>query len=107
MPIGSCTWVLNGSQVGGALAIVFLTLINYIGVKEGAGVQNAVTAVKIGSIVVLALRECLVRHRFIRICWARSRGWFDRSCRSRPDRGAVELRRLVRRHECGWRNAPA
>jgi APA family basic amino acid/polyamine antiporter len=54
-PLGSWTWTLSGGQIAGVAAIVFLTLINYIGLKEGAGVQNLVTIVKIGSIVVLAL----------------------------------------------------
>jgi basic amino acid/polyamine antiporter, APA family len=55
LPLGFTTWNLNGGQVAGSLAIVLLTAINYLGLKEGAGVQNAVTVIKIGSIIGLAL----------------------------------------------------
>jgi len=59
-PIGPWTWSVNGGQVAGALAIVFLTAINYIGLREGTAVQNAVTVVKIGSILALALVGLMV-----------------------------------------------
>jgi APA family basic amino acid/polyamine antiporter len=42
------------------LAIVFLTAINYIGLREGTAVQNAVTVVKIGSILALAVVGLMV-----------------------------------------------
>jgi len=54
VPIGGWTWTVNGGQLAGALAIVLLTAVNYIGLKEGAGVQNAITLVKIGSLLGLA-----------------------------------------------------
>jgi APA family basic amino acid/polyamine antiporter len=57
---GAYTLAINGGQVAGALAIAFLTAINYIGLKEGAGVQNAVTVVKIASIVGVGLVGLLV-----------------------------------------------
>src|SRR5262245_39835104 len=38
-------------QVSACLAILVLTGINHLGLKEGAGVQNALTVLKIGSIV--------------------------------------------------------
>jgi APA family basic amino acid/polyamine antiporter len=47
-------WSVNGGQLAGALGIVFLTAVNYVGVREGAGLQNLVTIVKIGSLVGLA-----------------------------------------------------
>ena len=59
-PIGPWNWAVNGGQVAGALAIAFLTAINYLGLREGTFVQNAVTVVKIGSIVALALLGLLV-----------------------------------------------
>jgi APA family basic amino acid/polyamine antiporter len=62
-PIGPATWAVNGGQVAGALAIVFLTAVNYFGLREGTFVQNAVTVVKIGSIVALALVGLLVPAR--------------------------------------------
>src|SRR5207244_8560898 len=55
LSVGPWAWSVNGGQLGGALAIALLTVINYVGVREGAGVQNAVTVVKIGSIVGLAV----------------------------------------------------
>lgn len=55
MPIGSWTWIVNGGQVAGVLAIVFLTVVNYVGLKEGAGLQNAVTLVKVVAIVGLGV----------------------------------------------------
>jgi APA family basic amino acid/polyamine antiporter len=48
-------WRVNGGQLAGALAIVFLTAVNYVGLREGAGLQNLVTIVKIGSLVGLAV----------------------------------------------------
>lgn len=58
--VGPWTWAVNGGQVAGALAIVFLTAINYVGLREGTFVQNTVTVVKIGSIVALAILGLVV-----------------------------------------------
>jgi APA family basic amino acid/polyamine antiporter len=55
VPLGPATWLVNGGQLAGALAIAFLTAVNCRGLKEGSRLQNAVTLVKIGSIVGLAL----------------------------------------------------
>jgi APA family basic amino acid/polyamine antiporter len=55
VPLGPVTWAVNGGQLAGALAIAFLTAVNCVGLKEGARLQNAVTLVKVGSIVGLAL----------------------------------------------------
>lgn len=55
LPLGPKTLAINGGQLAGALAIVLLTAINYIGLREGTGVQNAMTLVKIASIVGLGL----------------------------------------------------
>jgi basic amino acid/polyamine antiporter, APA family len=60
VPVWRWTWSVNGGQLGGALAIAFLTVVNYIGLREGAAVQNAVTVVKIGSIVGLAIFGLMV-----------------------------------------------
>ncbi len=49
IPIGTYTWSLNGGQLAGALCLVFLTAVNYVGLKAGAALQNAVTLVKIAS----------------------------------------------------------
>src|SRR5436305_7573900 len=52
VPVGSWTWTLSGGQLAAVGAIVFLTVINYYGLKEGAGIQNLLTVVKVGSIVL-------------------------------------------------------
>jgi APA family basic amino acid/polyamine antiporter len=54
VPIGGWTWTVSGGQVAAALAILFLTVVNHFGLKEGAFVQNALTVIKVGSIVVFA-----------------------------------------------------
>jgi APA family basic amino acid/polyamine antiporter len=51
VPLGAWTWTLSGGQLAAVLAILFLTAVNHFGLKEGAGVQNALTVLKIGSIV--------------------------------------------------------
>ncbi len=55
VPLGAWTWTLSGGQVAAALAILILTAINHLGLKEGSGVQNALTVLKIGSIAAFAL----------------------------------------------------
>jgi APA family basic amino acid/polyamine antiporter len=47
-------WRLSGGQVAAALAIAGLTAVNYVGVKEGAGLQNAVTAAKVAALFAIA-----------------------------------------------------
>lgn len=54
LPAGPWTVQVSGGQLAGALAIAFLTGVNYLGLREGTGVQNAVTVVKIASILGLA-----------------------------------------------------
>jgi APA family basic amino acid/polyamine antiporter len=54
VPLGSWTWTLSGGQVAAALAILALTGVNHLGLKEGAWTQNALTVLKIGSIVAFA-----------------------------------------------------
>lgn len=56
-------WAVNGGQLAGALAIAFLSAVNYVGLKQGAGVQNVVTVIKVGAIVGLALVGLLVPAR--------------------------------------------
>jgi APA family basic amino acid/polyamine antiporter len=65
VPLFSSTWILNGGQLAGALCLVFLTAVNYVGLKEGAALQNAVTVVKIASLVALAFFGLMApaRHR--------------------------------------------
>jgi APA family basic amino acid/polyamine antiporter len=60
VPLGGLTWSVSGGQLAGSLVIALLTAVNCLGLREGAGVQNAVTVLKIGSIVALALFGFLV-----------------------------------------------
>jgi len=52
MPLGPWTWSVSGGQVAAAAAILVLTAINYLGLREGAFVQNLLSVLKIGAIVV-------------------------------------------------------
>jgi APA family basic amino acid/polyamine antiporter len=54
VPVGAWTWKLTGGGVAGVLAIAFLTAVNFVGVKQGAWLQNIVTVLKIGSLAALA-----------------------------------------------------
>lgn len=54
LPVGPFTWTVSGGQLAASLAIVVITAVNCVGLKEGAFVQNTVTAVKVASIVGLA-----------------------------------------------------
>jgi APA family basic amino acid/polyamine antiporter len=51
IPLGAVTWHLRGSQAGGAALIAAITGINYFGLRAGAGLQNAIGFVKIGSLL--------------------------------------------------------
>jgi len=55
VPIGPWTWQLNAVQVVGAAAIAVLTTINYLGLKEGAGVQNVLTMLKGSAVLLLCM----------------------------------------------------
>jgi APA family basic amino acid/polyamine antiporter len=55
LSLGGAEWTINGGQLGGVMAILSLTAINYVGLREGTGVQNVVTLAKIGSLVGLGL----------------------------------------------------
>ena len=51
MPIGGWSWSVSGGQIAGALAILVLTAVNHIGLREGAAVQNFLAVFRIGSII--------------------------------------------------------
>jgi len=55
LPVGSWTWTVSGGQLAAVLAIVILSAVNHVGLAAGVGVQNALTAIKIGSIVVFVV----------------------------------------------------
>jgi len=52
LPIGGWTWSVSGGQVAAVLAILLLTAVNYLGLREGAAVQNFLSVFRIGSILV-------------------------------------------------------
>ena len=52
VPVGSWTWTLSGVQVAAAMAILVLTVVNWIGLREGAGVQNFLTVFRIAAVAV-------------------------------------------------------
>src|SRR4051812_25587095 len=54
-PNGSWRWTLNGGQLAGIGAILVLTVINQLGVKEGALVQNGLTILKLGGIAAFLI----------------------------------------------------
>jgi len=51
-PVGPWRWTLNGGQLAGVGAILVLTVINQLGVKEGAWVQNGLTLLKVAGIAL-------------------------------------------------------
>jgi APA family basic amino acid/polyamine antiporter len=55
IPLGPASWTINGSQVWAAISIAILSAINYVGLREGAAIQNTITVLKIGSLVALAI----------------------------------------------------
>ena len=54
IPLGVTSLAIHGSQIGAASAIALLCAINYVGLREGAGFQNVIAVIKIGSLVALA-----------------------------------------------------
>ncbi|MEO8191145.1 MAG: amino acid permease [Acidobacteriota bacterium] len=55
VPLGRFGWTATGAQLAGAIAIACLTAINYAGVRAGTRFQNAITAAKVGSLVLLGV----------------------------------------------------
>lgn len=53
VPLGVTTLHVSGSQIGAAIAITFLSAVNYRGLREGSFVQNAITVIKVISLVAL------------------------------------------------------
>jgi basic amino acid/polyamine antiporter, APA family len=47
-------WTVHGSQLAAALALAFLTFVNYLGVRQGAWLQNLATGIKVLALVGLA-----------------------------------------------------
>jgi APA family basic amino acid/polyamine antiporter len=61
--VGPWTWTLSGGQIAAAIAILLLTAVNYIGLREGAGVQNFLTVFRIGAIVLFVVLAFFVAPR--------------------------------------------
>src|SRR6516165_4800865 len=61
IPLGVNTLPVSGSQIGAALAIIFLSAVNYSGLREGSLVQNAITVIKVVSLVALVVFGLAVR----------------------------------------------
>ena len=53
VPIGPWTWIVSGGQLAGVIAIALISAVNYVGLREGAGVQNAVTVLKVAAMAGL------------------------------------------------------
>jgi basic amino acid/polyamine antiporter, APA family len=51
--LGVARWSVNGGQLAAGLTIALLTAVNVVGLRAGAHLQNAVTVVKIGSLLGL------------------------------------------------------
>lgn len=54
IPLGVTTLHVAGSQIGAVVAIIFLSAVNYTGLREGSLVQNSITVIKVASLVALA-----------------------------------------------------
>ena len=54
LPLAGWTWTVSGGQIAAALAILLLTGVNHLGLKEGAWTQNALTVLKVGSVLAFA-----------------------------------------------------
>jgi APA family basic amino acid/polyamine antiporter len=50
IPLGPWTWEPNTAQLAGVAAIAVLSAVNYVGTRQGASVQGALTAVKLLSV---------------------------------------------------------
>jgi len=53
LPLGEWTLRIDRGQLGGAVLIAAITFINYFGLQAGAGLQNAIAAVKILALLAL------------------------------------------------------
>ena len=60
VPIGGWTWTLSGGQIAAVAAILLLTAVNYLGLREGAAVQNLLAVIRIGSILVFVALGLMV-----------------------------------------------
>ena len=59
--LGGFVWRVSGGQLAATGAILALTAVNYLGLRQGAGVQNVLTVLKVGSIGLFVALGFLVR----------------------------------------------
>ena len=60
VPLGAREWTFSGIQAAAILAILALSVVNHVGLRAAAGVQNALTLAKIGAIVALGVLAFVV-----------------------------------------------
>jgi basic amino acid/polyamine antiporter, APA family len=60
VPVGGGSWTLTGLQVAAVAAILLLTAVNHVGLRAAAGVQNALTVLKIAALAALGLGGLLI-----------------------------------------------
>src|SRR5262249_37549796 len=53
MQLAGVRWTVTGPQLTAAVSVLALTAVNWLGVREGALVQNIATALKFGALLVL------------------------------------------------------
>jgi APA family basic amino acid/polyamine antiporter len=57
---GGAHWVASGGQIAGVAAILVLTTVNYLGLREGVWIQNLLTLAKVGAIAAFVIGGFLV-----------------------------------------------
>lgn len=57
---GLPAWEISGVQLAAVGSILLLTAVNHVGLEEGAWVQNALTVLKVGAILVFGVLGLLV-----------------------------------------------
>ena len=55
IPLGVTTLAVSGSQIAATIEIIFLSAVNYRGLREGSLFQNAVTVIKVVSLLALVV----------------------------------------------------
>ena len=60
VPLPGLAWKVTGVQLAAVGSIVLLTAVNHLGLEEGAWVQNALTVLKVGAILVFGVLAFLV-----------------------------------------------
>lgn len=61
--LGGTSWTLSGAQVVAAAIILALTLVNWLGLREGALLQGVLTALKVGAVAAFVAAAFLVPAR--------------------------------------------